>query len=97
MSIRCQHWFTVPRSSTQSCVPSSSAGTVEVWVTSDGSVFVEGETTLNLVFGLFVHLKETVGDLVVEDRITDVVHNEASLLRLVRREEAAMVPWETAA
>lgn len=76
---------------------SSSAGTVEVWVTSDGSLFIEGETTLNLVYALYVHLKETVGDLVVEDRITDVVHNEHSLLRLVRREEAALVPWETAA
>ncbi|MFZ5443223.1 MAG: hypothetical protein ACOZQL_24655 [Myxococcota bacterium] len=76
---------------------SSSAGTIEVWVTSDGSLFIEGDTTLNLVFGLYVHLKETIGELVVEDRITDVVHNEQSLLRLVRREEAALVPWETAA
>ena len=75
-------------------IGSPSAGTVEVWVTSDGSVYVEGETTLNLVYALFVHLGETVPELVLEDRITEVVHNEKSLLRLVRREEAAMVPFD---
>lgn len=75
-------------------IASPSAGTIEVWVTSDGSVFVEGETTLNLVYGLFVHLLENMPALVLEDRITEVVHNEKSLLRLVRRDEAARVPFE---
>jgi hypothetical protein len=78
-------------------ISSPSAGTLEVWVTSDGSVFLEGETTLNLVYGLFVHLMEMMPTLVLEDRITEVVHNEKSLLRLVRRDEAARVPFEIAA
>jgi hypothetical protein len=67
---------------------------LEVWVTSDGSVFLEGETTLNLVYGLYVHLCDLVPELVLEDRITDVVHNDRSLLRLVRREEAARLPFD---
>ncbi len=75
-------------------ISSPSAGTIEVWVTSDGSVYVEGETTLNLVYGLFVHLADTLPDLVLEDRVTDVVHNEKSLLRLVHHDEAARVPFE---
>jgi len=70
------------------------SGEIEVWVTSDGSVFIEGETTLNLVYGLFVHLSETQPHLVIEDSITGVVHNEKSLLRLVRRDEAARYPFE---
>ena len=70
------------------------SGEIEVWVTSDGSVFIEGETTLNLVYGLFVHLAETQPNLVVEDSITGVVHNEKSLLRLVRRDEAARYPFD---
>jgi hypothetical protein len=70
------------------------SGVVEVWVTSDGSLFIEGETTLNLVYGLYVHLSETQPNLVLEDRITNVVHNEKSLLRLVRRDEAARYPFE---
>lgn len=75
-------------------ISSPSAGTLEVWVTSDGSVFLEGETTLNLVYGLYVHLCDLVPELVLEDRITDVVHNDRSLLRLVRRDEAARLPFD---
>ena len=70
------------------------SGSVVVWITSDGSLFIEGETTLNLVYSLFAHLSETQRDLVLEDRITDVVQNERSLLALMRREEAALVPFE---
>ena len=70
------------------------SGVVEVWITSDGSVFIEGETTLNLVYSLFVHLSETQRNLVLEDRSTNVVHNEQSLLSLMRREEASLVPFE---
>lgn len=70
------------------------SGLVEVWITSDGSVFIEGETSLNLVYALFVHLSETQRNVVLEDRITGVVHNEQSLLRLMRRDEAALVPFD---
>ena len=70
------------------------SGVVEVWITSDGSVFIEGETTLNLVYSLFVHLSETQRNLVLEDRLTNVVHNEQSLLGLMRRDEAALVPFD---
>jgi hypothetical protein len=70
------------------------SGVVEVWITSDGSLFIDGETTLNLVCSIFSHLVETQPNLVIEDRITGVVHNERSLLRLMRRDEAAMVPFE---
>jgi hypothetical protein len=70
------------------------AGKVDVWVTSDGSVFIEGETSLNLVYALFVHLTENQPNLVIEDRITNVVHNEQSLRGLMRRDEAALVPFD---
>lgn len=75
-------------------VSGQGSGVVEVWITSDGSVYVEGETTLNLVYSLFVHLSETQPNLVLEDRITGVVHNETSLLGLMRRDEAALVPFD---
>lgn len=69
-------------------------GELEAWVTSDGSLFVEGPMQLNLIYGLYVHLMQTCPDIVVEDRITGVLHNRASLLRLVRREEERMLPFE---
>lgn len=69
-------------------------GELEAWLTSDGSLFVEGEMQLNLIYGLYVHLMQTFPDIVVEDRITGVLHNRASLLRLVRREEARNLPFE---
>ena len=75
-------------------VSGQGSGVVEVWITSDGSLFIDGETTLNLVYALFSHLSETQRSLVLEDRITGVVHNEASLLKLMRREEASMVPFD---
>lgn len=64
------------------------------WVTSDGSLFVEGEVKLNLIYGLLLHLCDCQRDLLVEDRITGVVHDARSLARLVHREEAAGVPFE---
>lgn len=57
-------------------------------------LFVEGNTTLNLVYGLYVHLLEAQAELVVEDRITGVLHNRASLLHLVRRDEAKSLPFD---
>ncbi len=69
------------------------SGAIVAWLTSDGSLFIEGETNLNLVYGLFVHLGQVLPSIAIEDRITGLVHNEPSLLRLVRREEAANLPW----
>lgn len=68
-------------------INSPGSGDVVAWVTSDGSLYVEGETTLNLIYAIYVHLSDTCPELVVEDRITSVVHNAPSLLRLVRRDE----------
>lgn len=62
-------------------------GELDVWFTSDGCVFVEGVTTLNVVYALFLQLLEVCPDLVLEDRITGELHSRASLLRLVRRDE----------
>jgi hypothetical protein len=63
-------------------------GLVEAWVTSDGSLYLDGDTSLQLIYGVFVHLLAEHGELALEDRITNMLHNQASLLRLVRRDEA---------
>lgn len=68
-------------------------GDLEAWLTSDGGLFIEGSMQLNLVYGLYVHLLEVCPDIVVEDRITGVLHNTASLLRLVRRQEERDLPF----
>ncbi|MBL8938218.1 MAG: hypothetical protein JNM69_26880 [Archangium sp.] len=62
-------------------------GELDVWFTSDGSLFVEGVTSLNVVYALFLQLLEVCSDLAIEDRITGELHDRASLLRLVRRDE----------
>jgi hypothetical protein len=62
-------------------------GQLSVTFTNDGSLLLRGHTSLQLVYGLFVHLLEVQAELVLEDRITGVLHNRASLLYLVRREE----------
>lgn len=62
-------------------------GELDVWFTSDGSVFVEGITSLNVVYALFLQLLEVCPDLALEDRITGELHDRHSLLRLVRRDE----------
>jgi hypothetical protein len=73
------------------CAPGR--GTVEAWVTSDGSLFLDGETSLHLVYGILVHLSAECRELAVEDRITGMLHNRASLLRLVRRDEERSLPF----
>ncbi|MDP3238521.1 MAG: hypothetical protein Q8S33_35050 [Myxococcales bacterium] len=66
---------------------SAKRGELDVWFTSDGSVFVEGVTSLNVVYALFLQLLEVCPDLALEDRITGELHDRHSLLRLVRRDE----------
>ena len=44
-------------------------------------------TSLNVVYALFLQLLEVCSDLAIEDRITGELHDRASLLRLVRRDE----------
>ncbi len=68
-------------------------GTLDVWLTSDGQLWVEGDTSLNLVYGLYVHLLPVVPDIAVEDNITGVLHNRKSLLRLIRREQEKRLPF----
>lgn len=75
-------------------VSGQGGASIEVWITSDGSLFIDGQTSLSLVHSLFVHLAQTQRNLVIEDRIAGVAHDEQSLLRLLRREEAAHVPFE---
>jgi hypothetical protein len=53
-------------------------GALDVWLTSDGSVFVEGVTSLNVVYALFLQLLDVCRDLVIEDRITGELHDRAS-------------------
>lgn len=62
-------------------------GSLDVWLTSDGSLFVEGVTSLNVVYALLLQLLEVCPDLVLEDRITGELHDRRSLLGLVRRDE----------
>ncbi len=66
---------------------SADKGSLDVWLTSDGSVFVEGVTSLNVVYALFLQLLEVCPELVLEDRITGELHDRRSLLALVRLDE----------
>ena len=65
------------------------SGYVEVWITSDGSLFIEGHASLNLICSIFSHLSETQPNLLIEDRASGVVHNERTLLRAMRNDEVA--------
>ncbi len=71
-------------------------GALEVVLTSDGSLFLEGPTSLFLVGQLFLHLMRWVPTIVLEDRISGVLHNRESLLRLARREEESTLPFALA-
>lgn len=59
---------------------------VEAWLTSDGCLFVDGLMDLEFMHALFVHLRAALPNLLVEDRITGVVHDEHSLARLMARD-----------
>jgi hypothetical protein len=73
----------------------SDEGNLDVWLTSDGSLFVEGPTSLYLVGTLFLHLMKSIPAIVLEDRITGVLHNRESLLGLMASEEAKDLPFPT--
>jgi hypothetical protein len=76
---------------------STRRGELDVWFTSDGSIFLEGVTSLNVVFAVFVQLLEVCPDLALEDRITGELHDRASLLKLVRRDEQKVASRASAA
>ncbi|MFO0599462.1 MAG: hypothetical protein U0228_29420 [Myxococcaceae bacterium] len=67
---------------------------VDVWLTSDGSLYVDGMMDLEFITELFRHLKRSLSDLLVEDRITNVIHDLKSLERLARREEVISMPFD---
>ncbi len=71
----------------------SDEGQLDVWLTSDGSLFLEGPTSLYLVGTLFLHLMKAIPAIILEDRITGVLHNRESLLRLMASEEALGLPF----
>lgn len=73
---------------------SQHSSVLEAWITSDGGLYLDGDTSLELVHELFAHLSLTQRNLVLEDAITGVVHNEQSLAGLVRHEEAVSVPFD---
>ncbi len=64
-----------------------SRGELVATFVNEGSLLLRGHTSLHLVYGVFVHLLEVHAELVLEDRITGVLHNQASLLYLVRRDD----------
>lgn len=59
---------------------------VEAWITSDGGLFINGMMDLEFMHSLFLHLQNTLPNLLIEDRITNVVHDERSLRRLMQRD-----------
>jgi hypothetical protein len=59
---------------------------VEAWLTSDGSLFIDGLMDLEFMHSLFLHLRAALPNLLLEDRITGVVHDERSLHRLMMRD-----------
>jgi hypothetical protein len=61
-------------------------GAIEIWFTSDGGIFIAGQTTLNLVYPLFTHLLKVCPDLALEDCLTHELHNHISLMRQMRLE-----------
>jgi hypothetical protein len=75
-------------------VTAQGGGSAEVWITSDGSLFIEGNCSLNLICSLFLHVAATQPNLVIEDRTLGMVHDERSLMRAMRREEAASLPYD---
>ncbi|MBL8914156.1 MAG: hypothetical protein JNM17_25855 [Archangium sp.] len=63
---------------------------VEAWLTSDGCLFVDGLMDVDFMYSFFKHLRAALPHLLVEDRITNVVHDEVSLRRLsVQTDRAA--------
>jgi hypothetical protein len=56
---------------------SAKRGELDVWSTSDGSIFVEGVTSLNVVYALFPQFHEVCPDLALEDRITRLPGSES--------------------
>jgi hypothetical protein len=59
---------------------------VEAWLTSDGCLFVDGLMDVDFMYSFFKHLRATLPNLLVEDRLTNVVHDELSLRRLAVRD-----------
>lgn len=62
---------------------------VEAWLTSDGCLFVDGLMDVDFMYSFFKHLRAALPNLLVEDRITNVVHDEVSLRRLAVKTDRA--------
>ncbi len=53
-------------------------GSLEMWMTSDGHLFIESQAGLELMLGLFAHLRLACDDLAIEDVHHGLLHTRHS-------------------
>jgi hypothetical protein len=53
-------------------------GSLEVWMTSDGHLFLESQAGLELMLGLYAHLRLACDDLAIEDAQRGLLHTRGS-------------------
>jgi hypothetical protein len=53
-------------------------GRLDVWLTSDGHLFIESQAGLELLLALFVELSSVAADLAIEDRQHGLLHGPDS-------------------
>lgn len=66
-------------------------GRLEVWMPSDGHLFIESQVGLELLLALFVELNGAVPDLAIEDRQLGILHGPDSFAAWILGSEPACV------
>ena len=59
-------------------------GSLEVWMAGDGHLFLESQAGLELLLELFLHLRLTCDDLVIEDVQRGLLHTRTSFAKWVQ-------------
>ncbi|MBL9038203.1 MAG: hypothetical protein JNG84_06815 [Archangium sp.] len=68
---------------------------VDVWLTSDGGLYVSSTGPLLTVAAIVNELAHAVGGLVAEDCTHGVLHSPETLLQQLEREADVQLPWPT--
>jgi hypothetical protein len=64
-------------------------GRLEVWLTSDGHIFLDSQAGLELVLSLYIELLGVTGDIAIEDPQRSVLHSAESFRDFACGEDTA--------
>ncbi len=78
-----------PSRATRFEIEAPGGGRLEIWLTTDGHIFMDSQAGLELVLALFIELRGVTADIAIEDAQRGVLHSVESFKEFLCGEDTA--------